>query len=188
MYLPRSRRSRVAVDHLAQVLPRVCHRAGRDHPGAPTLHVRQPPLPRYHAATTCDRLDDARVPACLPPPAGPHGSAFSLVWRPSSYSCKRHSRAGCHVRRRPPATRAAPTPALLVGSARAFNRIVDIDGFANWGNPGARRWTTTTSSSPAARWSAGRLAIGAVPLRLEFDATFGDMWADDQPARPARAG
>ena len=26
---------------------------------------------------------------------------------------------------------------VLAGSSRAFNRIIDIDGFANWGNPGA---------------------------------------------------
>ena len=65
---------------------------------------------------------------------------------------------------------------VLVGSARAFNRIVDIDGFANWGNPGATLDyddVELTGSALVGR----RLAIGAVPLRLEFDATFGDMWA-----------
>ena len=65
---------------------------------------------------------------------------------------------------------------LLVGSSRAFNRIVDIDGFANWGNPGAALDyddVELTGSALVGR----RLAIGPVPLRLEFDATFGDMWA-----------
>ena len=65
---------------------------------------------------------------------------------------------------------------LLVGSTRAFNTIIDIDGFANWGNPGSTLDyddVELTGSALVGR----RLNIGPVPLRLEADATFGDMWA-----------
>ena len=65
---------------------------------------------------------------------------------------------------------------VLVGSARTFNRIVDVDGFANWGNPGAALDyddVELTGSALVGR----RLRIGPVPLRLEFDAAFGDMRA-----------
>ena len=65
---------------------------------------------------------------------------------------------------------------VLVGSARAFNRIVDTDGFANWGNPGSTLDYDDVELAGSALVGR-RLAIGPVPLRLEFDATFGDMWA-----------
>ena len=72
---------------------------------------------------------------------------------------------------------------LLVGTSRAFNRIIDIDGFANWGNPGAvldYDDVELTGSALVGR----RLAIGPVPLRLEFDATFGDMRATSNRLDP----
>ena len=65
---------------------------------------------------------------------------------------------------------------VLVGSARAFNRIADIDGFANWGNPGATLDYDDVELVGSALVGR-RLGIGAVPLRLEFDATIGDMRA-----------
>lgn len=65
---------------------------------------------------------------------------------------------------------------LLAGSSRAFNRIIDIDGFANWGNPGSTLDyddVELTGSALVGR----RLHIGPVPVRFEADATFGDMRA-----------
>ncbi len=65
---------------------------------------------------------------------------------------------------------------MLVGSARAYNRIVDVDGFANWGKPGSTLDyddVELTGSALVGR----RLRIGPVPLRIEADATFGDMRA-----------
>ena len=65
---------------------------------------------------------------------------------------------------------------LLVGSSRAFNRIIDVDGFANWGNPGAALDYDDVELTGSAL-VGHRLNLGPVPLRLEFDATFGDMRA-----------
>ena len=65
---------------------------------------------------------------------------------------------------------------VLAGSSRAFNRIIDIDGFANWGNPGAvldYDDVELTGSALVGR----RLHLGPVPVRIEADATFGDMRA-----------
>lgn len=65
---------------------------------------------------------------------------------------------------------------LLAGSARTFNRIVDIDGFANWGNPGATLDYDDVELTGSALVGQ-RLAIGPLPLRFEADTTFGDMRA-----------
>ena len=72
---------------------------------------------------------------------------------------------------------------LLAGSSRAFNRIVDVDGFANWGNPGSALDyddVELTGSALVGR----RLGIGPVPLRIEADATFGDMRASTNMLDP----
>ena len=65
---------------------------------------------------------------------------------------------------------------LLVGSSRAFNRIVDVDGFANWGHPGTR-----TAFDDVELVGGGLLGIrhrvGRVPLRFEVDGTVGDIQA-----------
>ena len=65
---------------------------------------------------------------------------------------------------------------VLVGSSRAFNRIIDVDGFANWGNPVTALDyddVELTGSALVGR----KLRLGPVPLRIEADATFGDMRA-----------
>ena len=60
----------------------------------------------------------------------------------------------------------------FAGVARADNRIVDRDGFSNWGNPGwavAYRDSTFMGGALVGK----RLAVGGVPLRLELDGAFG---------------
>ena len=64
----------------------------------------------------------------------------------------------------------------LVGSGRMYSRIVDVDGFANWGHPGTR-----TAFDDVELVGGGLLGIkrriGPVPIRFELDGTVGDMQA-----------
>ena len=62
------------------------------------------------------------------------------------------------------------------GLGRMVNGIVDVDGFANWGNPGS------VSNYDATGFVGGvlmgkKVDIEGVPLRIEFDSTFGAMSA-----------
>ena len=61
---------------------------------------------------------------------------------------------------------------VFAGSARTDSRIVDVDGFSNWGNPG---WAVDYDD---AGFVGGvligrKLQIGGLPLRIELDGTFG---------------
>ncbi len=63
---------------------------------------------------------------------------------------------------------------IFVGSSLIGNEIVDIEGFANWGQPG---YTLDYGDN---RFVAGALfgtkvGLGGVRLRVEFDGTFGDL-------------
>ena len=61
---------------------------------------------------------------------------------------------------------------LFVGFGQADNRIVDVGGFANWGEPG---WAVDyDESAPVGGALIGTtLAIGGMPLRLELDGMTG---------------
>ena len=62
----------------------------------------------------------------------------------------------------------------FAGAGRPDNRIVDVDGFADWGNPGSR--TGYAGAAAVAGLLAGkRFGIGGV--RVEADAMFGDLAA-----------
>ncbi len=72
---------------------------------------------------------------------------------------------------------------LFVGTGKVANEIVDVDGFADWGNPGS----TNKFNGPAA--AAGVLAghrfdMGRTGLRIEIDALAGDMSADTDMLDP----
>ena len=63
---------------------------------------------------------------------------------------------------------------LFVGNGWTGNRIVDVDGFSNWGNPG---WTTDYDEDG---FIGGALigkgfTLGGVHLRAELSGTFGDL-------------
>ena len=62
----------------------------------------------------------------------------------------------------------------FAGSGHLDSRLTDVDGFANWGNPGAA--TDYEDAGFVAGAVAGKeFVAGGAPLRLEIDATFGDL-------------
>ena len=72
---------------------------------------------------------------------------------------------------------------VFAGSGRADNRIVDAEGFANWGNPG---WVVDYGD---AGFIGGALVgkkfeVGNVPLRIELDGTFGSLSATSNRLDP----
>ena len=72
---------------------------------------------------------------------------------------------------------------LFVGSALTQNRLVDVDGFANWGSPG---WNSEYDDQGFA-WGAlagSRFDFAGVPLRFEVDAAFGGMSASTDQLDP----
>ncbi len=72
---------------------------------------------------------------------------------------------------------------VFAGYARMNNRIVDVDGFANWGHPGS-------VSKYNDDGFAGGVLVGkkfrveGVPFRIEVDATFGDPSATTNTLDP----
>ena len=83
----------------------------------------------------------------------------------------------------PPSIGRKPTPGVFAGSGRADNRIVDAEGFANWGNPG---WAVDYGD---AGFIGGALVgkkfeVGNVPLRIELDGTFGSLSATSNRLDP----
>lgn len=72
---------------------------------------------------------------------------------------------------------------LFIGSGLTQNRLVDVDGFANWGNPG---WISEYDDQGFA-WGAlagSRFEFAGTPLRLEVDATFGGLSASSDQLDP----
>ena len=65
---------------------------------------------------------------------------------------------------------------VFAGRGRADNRVVDVDGFSNWGNPG---WTVDydDAGTVVGVLVGRRFEIGGMPLRVELDGTFGGMSA-----------
>ena len=64
----------------------------------------------------------------------------------------------------------------FAGVGRLDNRIVDVDGFADWGNPGSR--TDYVGAGAVGGLFVGkRFGIGGVRFRVEADAMFGDLSA-----------
>ena len=61
---------------------------------------------------------------------------------------------------------------LVVGSGRTDSRIVDVDGFSNWGNPG---WTVDYDDAGLVGGVliGRKFEVGGMPLRIELDGTFG---------------
>lgn len=76
----------------------------------------------------------------------------------------------------PDADRPRHYAGAFVGSGRLHARIVDVDGFANWGNPGAAlRYDDV--ELVGGLLIGRKLDVGGAPVRVEFDAAFGDVLA-----------
>ena len=65
---------------------------------------------------------------------------------------------------------------LSLGVGRLSSDIRDIDGFADWGNPGATRGYDTRGALGGA-FAGRRFALGGVSLRYEVEAMLGDLSA-----------
>ena len=63
------------------------------------------------------------------------------------------------------------------------NRIVDIDGFANWGNPGSTV-DYDNSGFVGGALIGKQFEIGSAPLRVELDGTFGRLSATSNRLDP----
>ena len=90
---------------------------------------------------------------------------------------------------RMPATRDADSiwtetyAGLFAGSGLAQNRLVDVDGFANWGYPGS----LSEYDDQGFAWGAlagSRFEFAGAPLRFEVDATFGGLSASTDRLDP----
>lgn len=69
------------------------------------------------------------------------------------------------------------------GFSRTDNQIEDVDGFANWGNPG---YTVDYDDSGfiGGALIGKRFHISALPLRVEIDGSFGDLSASSNRLDP----
>ena len=72
---------------------------------------------------------------------------------------------------------------IFFGAGRTDNRIVDIDGFANWGNPGSVV-DYDDAGLVVGALIGKKLNINGVPLRIELDGTFGDLSAETNRLDP----
>ena len=105
---------------------------------------------------------------------GPRGTGKS-TWTATALTAA--LLAGCVLTGAAAAGAASETDAyagVFVGNGWTDSRIVDLDGFSNWGNPG---WTTDYDEDG---FIGGALigkgfALGGMPLRVELSGTFGDL-------------
>ena len=76
---------------------------------------------------------------------------------------------------------------VFAGMGRADSRIVDVDGFANWGTPG---WTVDYSDTGFVGGAliGRKFKVAGMPLRAEIDATFGRLSAKDNRLDPTPTG
>ena len=72
---------------------------------------------------------------------------------------------------------------LFAGFGKTDNRIVDVEGFANWGNPGYRV-DYDDSGFVGGPMLGKRFDINGLPLRIELDATFGSLSATSNRLDP----
>ncbi len=73
---------------------------------------------------------------------------------------------------------------VFVGAGWPDSRIVDVEGFANWGNPG---WAVEygTRGFLVGALAGKRIRIAELPLRFELDGTYGDMRGRTNQLDPA---
>lgn len=79
--------------------------------------------------------------------------------------------------------RAGAYAGAFAGSGRIGNRLTDIDGFANWGNPGSTV-DYDDNGFVGGALIGRKFQIGDTRLRLELDAAFGDLSAHTSKLDP----
>ena len=72
---------------------------------------------------------------------------------------------------------------VFIGSGQAENRVVDQEGFSDWGNPGATR-NYDEDGLLGGVLIGKKFDLDGVPFRLEFDGTFGDLSAKTDKLDP----
>ena len=72
---------------------------------------------------------------------------------------------------------------VFAGFGQAGNRIIDVDGFANWGNPGSTV-DYDTSGFIGGALIGKKFKIGGVPLRIELDGMVGKVSATSSRLDP----
>ena len=72
---------------------------------------------------------------------------------------------------------------VFAGFSQAGNRIIDVDGFANWGNPGSTV-DYDTSGFIGGALIGKKFKIGGVPLRIELDGMVGKVSATSSRLDP----
>jgi len=72
---------------------------------------------------------------------------------------------------------------VFAGYGRMNTRLVDVDGFANWGNPGSGS-NYNDDGFGGGVLVGKKFGIGRVPFRIEVDGTFGDLSADTNTLDP----
>ena len=72
---------------------------------------------------------------------------------------------------------------VFAGSVRSGNRLIDVDGFANWGNPGSMTDYDDTGfiGGVLAGW---KFEVDGTRLRVELDGAFGDLTAQSNQLDP----
>ena len=78
---------------------------------------------------------------------------------------------------------AATYGGVFAGFGQADNRIIDVDGFANWGNPGSTV-DYDTSGFIGGALIGKQFKIGGVPLRIELDGMVGKVSATSNRLDP----
>ena len=72
---------------------------------------------------------------------------------------------------------------VFIGNGWTDNRIIDVDGFSNWGSPG---WTTDYDEDGfiGGALIGKRFSVGGMPLRVELSGTFGDLSGETNQLDP----
>lgn len=72
---------------------------------------------------------------------------------------------------------------IFAGAGWGLNRIVDVDGFANWGNPGSALGYTRLGAAGGA-FAGRKFSVGRLGFRVEAEATIGDLPAGTRRLDP----
>ena len=73
---------------------------------------------------------------------------------------------------------------VFAGYGRMDNRIVDVDGFVNWGHPGGSGSNYNDDGFAGGVLVGKKFSMGGMPFRIEVDGTLGDLSAETNTLDP----